>query len=163
MGRKLLAMFVAPASRWWRLPRSRNRSECARGILVIHYSWHSVLFGSIGVCRSRSLRFGKRHVGLCSLVNLSTRLNIDLVSRIRPSKTANTLFTSTVLFPLTKEQTNNELLPLRLLRRWSGTHMPVSLGPHSNRCNTQADTFSRRLKTTIIADFQKRVTHFQLE
>ena len=82
MGRKLLAMFVAPASRWWRLPRSRNRSECARGILVIHYSWHSVLFGSIGVCRSRSLRFGKRHVGLCSLVNLSTRLNIDLVSKV---------------------------------------------------------------------------------
>ena len=34
--------------------------------------------------------------------------------RIRPSKTANTLFTGTVLFPLTKEQTNNELLPQAL-------------------------------------------------
>ena len=79
-------------------------------------------------------------------------------TRIRLLKTANTLFTSTVLFPLTKEQTNNEHLPLRLL--WS------FIGPEPwawPSLKQQADTFAWRPKTTIITDFQKRVTHFQLE
>ena len=84
-------------------------------------------------------------------------------TRIRPSKMANTLFTSTVLFPLTKEQTPPQAL---VETHHSLVWNPCASEPGPSLKQVQHSSryiFSETENYTIITDFQKRVTHFQLE